>query len=370
MKINRNNYEQFFIDHMDGRLDASLNDEFARFLKENPDLKEELENFEIIDVNFKDSDPYNEKEQLKKIAIKATDLINYDNYNDYFIAAFEGDLSTSEQEEVNSFLKLNPQLQSEFDLFGISSVNPDTTIVFTDKQALKKYPFAFVKSWYKPIGIAAGILLLLGVINILNPIKTSTEPTPRAEVPAQIKSRPIEAFQAEITLPVVSSRTYQYAIDHSTEILPVESLTKMSSIQAPIQTYIANLEQHIQPIDFLLPVDNYDQIFKEMIIKEELLLASFGKSDPSTGNKLEKALWEQSVRKLKRRNNQAEVFSDENKRSKVNLWTLASIGIESFNVITGSNVNIERKPNKEGEKSKYILVNANSDLETVDQPNH
>ena len=42
MKINRNNYEAFFIDYLEGNLDEKMVDDFIEFLQQNPDLKEEL----------------------------------------------------------------------------------------------------------------------------------------------------------------------------------------------------------------------------------------------------------------------------------------------------------------------------------------
>lgn len=369
MKINRNNYEQYFIDHLDGRLDASLLKELEEFLIENPDLKEEFEGFEPINVNIQDEFIYEEKEGLKKIDMLPTSNINNENYNHFFIASVEGDLSLTKQEEVKTFIRLNPQLQTQYNLFKATRVIPDQSIVFANKSNLKKYPFGFFKTWYKPIGIAASILLLFGILNFLQPKKPNISYEKRAEVPTIIKSRLVGTFQTETINPPITARGYQYAINYTAEELPIEELTKLPSVIRPIKSYIASLQQPVQPIEFLLHSNSYDQIFKEMIIHEELLLASFGKSDPSANEKLEKALWAKSLGKLKRRNQQPETYSDDYKKSKINLWTLASIGIESFNVITGSNVNIERKLNKEGEKSKYILVNANGHVETTDQPN-
>ena len=43
MKINRNNYEKWFVDYLDGILDENSEQELHFFLKANPDLAEELE---------------------------------------------------------------------------------------------------------------------------------------------------------------------------------------------------------------------------------------------------------------------------------------------------------------------------------------
>ena len=44
MKITRENYEEHFLDYLEGNLDKQLLDEFKNFLVQNPDLRDELEN--------------------------------------------------------------------------------------------------------------------------------------------------------------------------------------------------------------------------------------------------------------------------------------------------------------------------------------
>ena len=46
MKIDRNNYEQYFIDYLDGRMDTDREKILLSFLKFNPDLKKELDGME------------------------------------------------------------------------------------------------------------------------------------------------------------------------------------------------------------------------------------------------------------------------------------------------------------------------------------
>ena len=48
MKINRNNYEMYFIDYLDGVLSPDLVSELLLFLDENPDLKEELSDLDAL----------------------------------------------------------------------------------------------------------------------------------------------------------------------------------------------------------------------------------------------------------------------------------------------------------------------------------
>ena len=50
MIITRDNYESFFMDYLEGNLEENLIDQFLDFLKQNPDLKEELHLFEEVSL--------------------------------------------------------------------------------------------------------------------------------------------------------------------------------------------------------------------------------------------------------------------------------------------------------------------------------
>ena len=50
MDINRQNFETYFIDYLDGRLDPGQVAELLSFLEKNPDLERELKEFENIQI--------------------------------------------------------------------------------------------------------------------------------------------------------------------------------------------------------------------------------------------------------------------------------------------------------------------------------
>ena len=88
MKINRNNYEIFFLDYHEGNLDAAKLEELLIFVENNPDLKEEFENFEEISIPIDESIKFDLKKSLKKTSFINTKNINEENYEKFFIAFF------------------------------------------------------------------------------------------------------------------------------------------------------------------------------------------------------------------------------------------------------------------------------------------
>ena len=65
MEINRSNYEIWFIDWMDGKLNPQQELILRRFLIDNPDLREESADLSSLFIEPLKM-PFNNKEQLKK----------------------------------------------------------------------------------------------------------------------------------------------------------------------------------------------------------------------------------------------------------------------------------------------------------------
>ena len=136
MEINRNNYEVFLIDYLDGNLSPEMVAELLLFLENNHDLKEEFDGMEIVSVSDDETISFDFKDSLKKPIEEK--LINKDNYEEFFIASLEGDLSKIEKRELVNFLINNSELSKEFKLFKQTFLEPETEVQFSEKSLLKK----------------------------------------------------------------------------------------------------------------------------------------------------------------------------------------------------------------------------------------
>jgi len=133
MKINRNNYEAFFIDYLEGNLDEKLVDDFIEFLQQNPDLKEELSLFETVSIGQEEI-TFSKKELLLK---EKYDIEN--EFNQAAIARLEGDISESENTEFENYLSTHSDKQKEAELFNKTKLQPDKSLVFSKKKKLFRY---------------------------------------------------------------------------------------------------------------------------------------------------------------------------------------------------------------------------------------
>jgi hypothetical protein len=131
MNININNYEAYFLDYHEGNLSPQQVADLFLFLSQHPELKKEFEDFEQIVLEDFSAPVFENKDRLKK-------NITAENREEYFIRAVEGTLDTTELALLNSFLTSHPEFLTEFNLFQKTKLQADTRIVFENKPALKQ----------------------------------------------------------------------------------------------------------------------------------------------------------------------------------------------------------------------------------------
>lgn len=152
MKMTRQNYEAYFIDYLDGNLNASQMEELIRFLEMNPDLQAELEWArpacgEPEDMLFPGKTKlYKEKYDQD------------DEFNRMAVACMEGDAEESPKTEFEQYLAGHPGKRKEAERFEQTKLKPDITMTFPDKRKLyRSAPGSKILLWSTRI---AAVLLL------------------------------------------------------------------------------------------------------------------------------------------------------------------------------------------------------------------
>ena len=118
MKINRHNYESYFLDYIEGNLSKDDIRQLYLFLAQNPDLEEGIKNFENITLNGENVH-YSNKQNLKYDKIDLKTDINESNYYYFIIAKHENDLTATKEKELSDFLKTHPEKQKGIDFFSM-----------------------------------------------------------------------------------------------------------------------------------------------------------------------------------------------------------------------------------------------------------
>jgi len=133
MNINKNNYEAYFLDYHEGNLSPQGVADLFLFLSQHPELKKELDDFENVALNDFSTPVFENKESLKK-------NITPNNHEDYFIRAVEGTLDATELVMLQTYLTTNPEFLKEFNQFKKTKLQADPALIFENKNELKQIP--------------------------------------------------------------------------------------------------------------------------------------------------------------------------------------------------------------------------------------
>jgi hypothetical protein len=131
MTINKNNYEAYFLDYHEGTLSTQEVADLFLFLSEHPELRKAFEEFEHIVLEDFSSPVFENKDRLKK-------NITAENREDYFIRAVEGTLDPIELALLDQFLKTHPEFVAEFSLFQKTKLQANPSLILKNKDALKQ----------------------------------------------------------------------------------------------------------------------------------------------------------------------------------------------------------------------------------------
>jgi len=192
MKITREDYEPFFLDYLEGNLKESQIDEFLDFLEQNPDLKEELHQFENVNLP-KEQILFSEKKKLYKSASDQNSMLE-----NKLVAYLEDDLKKEERLAFEAFLASHPELQKEYNLFTKTRLVPEAEIRFPNKQKLyRKTGSVVVMNW---VARAAAVVVLIWGINSLYQNRFQPQQQSSNQEIAELKPKaviPVEKMKPE-----------------------------------------------------------------------------------------------------------------------------------------------------------------------------
>src|SRR5512137_2076645 len=130
MGINLKNYEQYFLDHLEGRLSPEMEKELSEFTALHPELTSLLEGFEGTSMR---AEPvaYPQKNRLKKDILPTTH-IHENNYEEWMLDSLEGLLSEKDSLELSRCMEQNPALTAEMALFRMTKLPAIEDVVFPE----------------------------------------------------------------------------------------------------------------------------------------------------------------------------------------------------------------------------------------------
>jgi len=196
MKINRDNYESYLMDYLDGNLPFSEKQEVETFLLLNSDLRDLLEEWQEVTLPSPHLH-YSHKALLKKDELHAcTDY--------YAIAAAENALTETDKK----FLQKYPEYQKESPFYSKLKLRADPEIHYSHKKKLYR-PTLFWQ-WsarYAVVAAIAGLLLLLSPLfyqtYFVDTPSSETDRITLTSIPKIILNEEITLNQIQIALEII-----------------------------------------------------------------------------------------------------------------------------------------------------------------------
>jgi hypothetical protein len=365
--INKNNYEVFFLDHIEGRLNAAQTAELMLFLDTHPHLKEEIEGLEVVRLEPDTQLTFNAKETLRKSDFITVGKINEHNYEEYFVADIEGDLTKPEGQNVADFLVANPMLQKEYELFAKCRLQPEPTVVFRNKETLKTALIIplLTRQWYYGIAVAASLAILFGLAFLFEPGKTEPEEIASVEEVATPEAKP--QTRDAIAIPEMIDENGEEQVSRPSRGSDrKENEMKARGTREQINTYyLASLPAPASIGEPRMPGLSSDQrkyfsrYYNDIAMAQNIRYGELLDDEPSA-----ERLLAQGTSLVK------EIFQPGDEEiqilpSQINLWQIADVGINGFARITGADLEFRKKENDEGKvvsfafESQSMQINRN-----------
>lgn len=161
MKINRDNYEEYFLLYTDHELSADLRKEVERFVQQNPDLKEELEVLQSLKMQPEMHIGLGNKEfLLKEITSENAEM------EEFMLLHLDNELDAKKAENLEAAIASNEILRKDWELLVKTRLQPEA-VVFERKEVLYRKETGiipmFTMRWTR-YAAAAALILVLGLL--------------------------------------------------------------------------------------------------------------------------------------------------------------------------------------------------------------
>lgn len=323
MTINRNNFEEYLLDYLEGNLDPVLTAELMAFLAENPGYEKYLPEGDLQSVISED-DFFSEKQLLRKDFKDITE-INETNFDEFCIAEAEGLLAKDDKERLKVYIGEDPHKMKNIELFRSLKLQPDYTTEFAGKHKLRKsYGF------YRPvrfIGYGLAVAASVAILLMLIFDRPAADPVNQDSVTvSENKNVDKDENFNDNTVPDPNVKTPPSRAKNTIPDQPLTSVyvTVDTSVQQAIQKeFITALNPIVRNIPS--PENEFDIALLQSTIKEE----------PPEVNPRRRF-------EVESNNLFAELFS------KVNFWKTAETAINGFNYLTEARLDIDKITDDQG----------------------
>ena len=218
-KIDIHNYEAYLLDFSEGNLTGELQVELELFLIQHPELEINLDELSLVTLE-NEATYFSNRNALKK---SEADLVSETE----FIAYIENQLPENERLALEKSCAINPSLSKELALYNNTIAKADETIIFENKQSLKRKPkviwFNFSATQY---AAAACIVFLIGLFLFWPTTNIDSETSTLANNTDVVITHTVASSTNKTIVPVINSTNSTTSEKSNTPSLQHSSINK------------------------------------------------------------------------------------------------------------------------------------------------
>jgi hypothetical protein len=342
-------------------------EELKQFLKKNPDLKSELDEYENISL----------KEGLQtldnKFELKA---VNFnENFDEYTIAFIENDLNEIDKADFKLFLGRYPEKLKEAELFRKIKLVPDFKIRYQKKNALKRIFILKSKYLTSALSIAASVIIFISIWIFVQTINE------QSDFPSMnhVRSGSLKSILKTANLNCLSFSENIFTTKKASQSIPSNSnINKLGKNEKRTHKKTNILEEKTKVTELIeqktrLPekevliasgipifpnlIDNKLDIGKitstsEILSKSHDILAQKDNNQTDGYKTIEAIISDKMIEKILSP-------QDLKKRRKLTIWDFASVCIKGIGRLTGKNMELKQKYSEDGKLQALALQTEN-----------
>ncbi|MCB9014497.1 MAG: hypothetical protein H6541_01795 [Lentimicrobiaceae bacterium] len=366
--ISLQNYEEFIIDYLDGKLDTVEVAELLLFFEQNPDLKEEAAEIGLFTLEPEARLTFEFAEALKQPADNDAIHLNTGNYEHYFIAAHEGDLSEKGTVAVEQFLNQHAELRHEFNLYKAARLRPNKEIYYPAKAELKRKVIAAWRNIFYYGAAAASILILISIYLRISPESDKSlqdtiggieQPTIKATARIENSEKENEILPSAKQADILENAPKPHGVVRQKTI--IKETVKANAGNKPIEENLSPLPQkHFINVSSPTPESQqrnfYSDLYEDIRLSQEIMLAGLEtrESDDVNDNQPEILTRFKAGRRANSLLSSGAQIASQIPEN-LNGWLLADIGISGINMLTDNDLKLQRDVNTNGEVSNIRL---------------
>jgi len=351
MKIDRSNYEAWFLDAQEGTLSDEEGKALRIFLSENPDLEEEFSQFELVKA-IPEPFVFSHRDALKKQFPPSGTEINTFNFSLFAIAYIEGDLNAEQNRVFEQLIAANTDFRKEFELYRQTVLLPEN-VSYKRKARLKKAQ-PIRRSLYNIAWIAAAaalalVLFLVSRDKFVEPeVFSAVDNTPPAKTSSEEK--PAKMEREKISPMTIFNQTKEQPADHN---VPVKN---MATLVSPELDTAENLSPATADRILIAGTDFATLALPELQAAPDRITPI---STPVYLGSVRNASFPLIARK------EIEEFRQTiGKAEDISLWDLASAGVNGINKLTGTDMSLMASRDDEGDLAGISFSSRHFSLST------